>query len=124
MTQEEFDKATPEEWAAEVERCKDPVYFYNTYWVRPDGAKPKQITKEEWEGLMEAANKERYKRRTPRLNYPLLPNDCFPITNDGILAQIQTNGENISYDSSNMPRIDKIISALKKEKYPTELPPE
>lgn len=88
MTQEEFEKATPEEWAAEVERCKDPVYFYNTYWVKPDGTKPKQITKQEWEGLMEAANNERYKRRTPRLNYPLLSDDCFDIQGEIIKANM------------------------------------
>lgn len=77
MTQEEFEKATPEEWAAEVYRCKDLVYFYNTYWVKSDGIKPKPITKEEVEGLMQAANEMRYKKRTPRRNYPLTIDDCI-----------------------------------------------
>lgn len=77
MTQEEFDKATPEEWAAEVERCKDPVYVYNTYWVKADGTKPKPITTEQWESIMHNANEIRYKGRTPRRNNILTYNECY-----------------------------------------------
>jgi hypothetical protein len=52
MTQAEFEKATPEELAVEVERCKDPYYFYHTYWQNADGTPIKQYNREDWDSLM------------------------------------------------------------------------
>lgn len=34
MTLKEYEQASPEERAAEFERCKDEAYFYNTYWKK------------------------------------------------------------------------------------------
>jgi hypothetical protein len=108
MTQEEFEKATPEEWVAEVERCKDPYYFYHTYWQNADGTPVKQYSREDWDSIMEFVEQQKFNRfksyrriqplceglnneikwREPdvqmydgsRLNriYPLTPDECFP----------------------------------------------
>lgn len=48
MTQEEFGNATPEQIAEELEKIKDPYYYYTTYWILPDGSKP-TLTREEFE---------------------------------------------------------------------------
>ncbi len=79
MTQEEFDKATPEEWAAEVERCKDPVYFYNTYWKLPNGESPQALTAEQWEYINARLSERepKYKRRNPRRTYPLTIEEAY-----------------------------------------------
>ncbi len=78
MTQEEFETATPEEWAAEVERCKDHVYFYNTYWKLPNGEPVKPITRERWDLIEAQAKYLRFnKGRTARRNYLSTPNECL-----------------------------------------------
>lgn len=79
MTQQEWENASDEERQAEHERCKDPVYFYNTYWIKPDGSKPDPITKEQWSIIEINANKMHLKRRTPRRNNILSPDECFII---------------------------------------------
>lgn len=56
MTQQEWEAATIEQRAEEYERCKDPVYFYNTYCMRSDGIKPPPITKEQWDAHMKFAD--------------------------------------------------------------------
>jgi len=48
MTQQEWDNATDEERADEYERCKNPVYFYNNYWITANGLRPPPITQEQW----------------------------------------------------------------------------
>lgn len=65
MTHQEWENASEDERNAEYERCKDPVYFYNTYWVNGDGTKPEPITHEYWEQLIAVANNYQYitKRR-------------------------------------------------------------
>lgn len=47
MTKEEWESATEEERNAEIEKCKDPVYFYNNYFM-VDGKKPNPMTREQW----------------------------------------------------------------------------
>ena len=48
MTEEQWNKSTEEEKTAEYERCKDPLYVYNTYWqVNSKPVKP--MTREEWD---------------------------------------------------------------------------
>lgn len=77
MTQQEWENASDEERIAEYERCKDPVYFYNTYWCKPDGTKPEPITREQWDIIQLNANEMRYKRRTPRRIYPMTIDECY-----------------------------------------------
>lgn len=52
MTEQEWLSATDEERNAEFEKCKDPIYFYNTYYQSADGTKPPPITKEKWDETM------------------------------------------------------------------------
>lgn len=48
MTQQEWENATEQEREEEFERCKKPVYFYNTYWLN-NGVKPTPITQEQYD---------------------------------------------------------------------------
>lgn len=41
----------------EYEKCKDPVYFYNTYWRMADGSKPKPITQEQYSSMLNYSSK-------------------------------------------------------------------
>lgn len=36
MTQQEWENATDEEKEAELNKCSNPIYVYNTYYKRPD----------------------------------------------------------------------------------------
>ena len=67
MTQEEWENATDEQRGEEYERCKDPVYFYNTYWVDNNGNKPRAITKEDWDYLLEMSRETISHRRYNRI---------------------------------------------------------
>ena len=64
---------------AEYERCKDPVYFYNHYWmvIDKDGnaVSPKPITYEEYEERQNVARMQiqNLKRRRPILIFHGLP---------------------------------------------------
>lgn len=51
MTAEEWNNATDEEKLAEMEKCKDPVYMYNNYYI-VNGLKPKPITREAYVNTM------------------------------------------------------------------------
>ncbi len=55
MTEEQWNRASEEEKNAEFDRCKDPVYVYNTYWRMPDGSKPNPITHEQYEQMRQAS---------------------------------------------------------------------
>lgn len=49
MTQQDWEQATPEQRAAEIDRClSEPWYFYNTYY-RPEGGR--ELTEEDWKGI-------------------------------------------------------------------------
>ena len=52
MTQQEWEEATPDERAAEMERIKDPLYFYNNYY-KVEGQKTKPLSQEEWDAEIE-----------------------------------------------------------------------
>lgn len=63
MTQQEWEAASGEERNAQYERCKDPVYFYNTYWTLPDGTKPEPISQEYWQQLINYCENRGYLKR-------------------------------------------------------------
>ena len=57
---------------AEMERCKDIVYFYNKY-IRKDGEE--EYTQEKWESYLKEA--ERRRNQIPFTGrYLLIPDDC------------------------------------------------
>ena len=74
MTQEEYEQASPEERAAEFERCKDEAYFYNTYWKK-EGMP--EYSKEDFDRLKELAMLQRKRYINPyewtKRVHPLLP---------------------------------------------------
>lgn len=78
MTQQEWESATPEQQAEEYERCKDPVYLYNTYWVDTQGNKPPPVTHEQWNEKIKYAWINRSKSyRAFRRPEPMSINDCY-----------------------------------------------
>lgn len=77
MTQQEWENATEAERTEEYERCKDPVYMYNTYWRNGDGTKVSPITKEQWDELNVYANNYRKNRYVRRPIQPLLAEDSY-----------------------------------------------
>lgn len=68
MTETEWNAANNEERAAEFEKCKDPVYVYNTYWHMPDGSKPKPITREQYD-LMVAESRDYFFNRYRKIRH-------------------------------------------------------
>ena len=52
MTKEEFELLSSEDRLAEIEKCKDQVYFYNNYrTVNRHPVRP--VTQEEWDLLID-----------------------------------------------------------------------
>ena len=51
-------------WEEEMERCKDPRYFYNNYWS-VDGKQPNPLSEEQWNDYlnMQASLRCDFKRR-------------------------------------------------------------
>lgn len=84
MTREEFESLSEEEQKTEFERCKDPVYIYNNYWL-VNGKKPKPITKEEYDELIKSSTERRYKRRSYhqpiKINIPDYLIEDYRVTN-------------------------------------------
>lgn len=62
----------------ELERCKDPRYFYNNYWS-VDGRAPKPLSEVEWKQREDYMNEQRYflKPRYRSQTIPLTPNVSF-----------------------------------------------
>lgn len=53
---------------SEIEKCfKDPVYFYNTYYLNKDGTKPRPITHDYWNEITNHAH-ENYKYKVVYCN--------------------------------------------------------
>lgn len=79
MTLEQWEEASEEERDAEYERCKDPAYFYNTYWKR-EGMP--EYSKEDFDRMKEEAliRITTFKPRTyyNPLTYPLTYEDAIP----------------------------------------------
>lgn len=79
MTQKEWELASDEERSAEMERCKDEAYFYNTYW-RKEGMP--EYSKEEFDRMRRAAINKRFATRNPEQwihrTYAVLPEFCYP----------------------------------------------
>ena len=70
----------------EIEKCKNPVYFFNNY-VLLNGQKHEPITQEEYDSFIIAIEMRRKQRGLKfRSNYsdrPLTPNECYkPKEND------------------------------------------
>lgn len=55
---------TIEYYEAEMERCRDPLYFYNNYWT-VNGKPVKPMTQEEWDLHYQQSMEMRLKRRRP-----------------------------------------------------------
>jgi site-specific DNA-adenine methylase len=76
---------TVEQNKEEMEKCKDPLYFYNTY-VRKENQP--ELTKEEYNNFLMLIEKRRNGPIKFRGNFmrPLTPEECFkPKENDKIL---------------------------------------
>ncbi len=63
MTQQEWEAATEQERYDEIERCKNPCYVYNTYWVDQNGNKPRLVTQEEWDERMKYFNTNQHQSK-------------------------------------------------------------
>ena len=69
MTAEDWENATEEEKLAEMEKCKDPVYMYNNYYI-VDGVKPKPITRDNYVDMLTAVRLCGFKwRGRPSMDY-------------------------------------------------------
>jgi len=53
---------TKEFWLAEMERCKDPWYYYTHYWT-VNGKAAQQYTKEQWDSMQNYSYSRNFKRR-------------------------------------------------------------
>jgi hypothetical protein len=45
--------------------------------------------------------------------YPLTPEECYPISQEGIIAQVEMNGGTVPYNSSNNVSFDEAVKRLK-----------
>lgn len=78
LMQRHTAEPTDEFVLAELERCKDPLYFYNNYWsVNGKAVKPMSV--EEWKEREDYINSQRYliKPRYPTPEVPLTPEQCY-----------------------------------------------
>mgnify|MGYP000747598487 CR=1 FL=1 len=74
MTQKEFELATEEERNVEFERCKDPLYFYNTYW-RKEGMP--EYSKEDFERMQQEAMQQRIRVKSRHFKNPFTIKESF-----------------------------------------------
>lgn len=74
MTQEDWENASDEERNNEIERCKDPVYFYNNYW-RKVGMP--EYSKEDFERMQQEAMRQRMRVKSRHLQSPFTIKESF-----------------------------------------------
>jgi hypothetical protein len=74
MTQEDWKNASDEERNDEIERCKDPVYFYNNYW-RMVGMP--EYSKEYFERMQQEAIQQRMRVNPRRFQNPSTIKESF-----------------------------------------------
>jgi len=64
---------TTEDFEAEYQRCMDPLYFYNTYWLKPGD---KKMTRQEWDSTIKLVSNIKYRKATLD-SYDGTPNTDF-----------------------------------------------